>query len=808
MRCDIAVFDVPASTVRKSDADAVAKHALLLGEIKRDSKGAKKAQKHQVEPLLKFADKPNCIAIYWDDSDRRFYWRDPAQSALQSAGIAQLPRWGWGANVQVAPLTYGDLAPSKDLVGLLDRIENTLHQGFAHDRERRYHLIFQILLTKLYDEHAGQASSTKELGVQDYDALEIDQAAGHKQFNAVVTKAINHYGPHLPIEIEKELPEDLNSATLYGVLKLLAPVLITGSSQEVVQAFYMKLAPALYRHEMAQYWTPVPLTEFIVRLLNPQPMEHVRDPACGGADFLTSAYRQNGLKTPNYAGNVWGSDFDAKSCQVAVLNMMLNGDGKSNIHCEDSLEVCALEPHRYDNHSDVMICNPPFGTKIVETRNEILEQFALGHEWRRDEHGEWRQSDGVREKTEIGLLFLELCVRQAIPGGRVGIILPNGYLGNLSPHYQAAREWLLRTCRVAAIVGLPGNAFQTSGAGVMASVVVLEKREEPLERAENDRSYKVFVGLLNNVGWNLRSKRGEPVYERDPKTGAVVFGEDGEKTLRSDFDAVLAAARSSDAANDFPWLTEGTKASAGKPGWSVPVGDILDNDDRPLDPKRLAARYRKLIPAISRNDHFRLGDVADFIDPGRRSELDAKRSYRYADISSIQNGVVEAEEMRGWALPDRARHRATKGDLFLGAIWSSVGKWCLAGEGCEDLVVTNGCLRLRLKPEHLRIDAAGRVDDDSLLIDLAALVPLELFAVQMRAMARGSDGLAAISATDAQDIVLPRITDPVIRQELKPFVQNLLDGYESLSARVKALIADKELRVPEPEPRREHTSLL
>ena len=62
-------------------------------------------------------------------------------------------------------------------------------------------------------------------------------------------------------------------------------------------------------------------------------------------------------------------------------------------------------------------------------------------------------------------------------------------------------------------------------------------------------------------------------------------------------------------------------------------------------------------------------------------------------------GIYTPMEVRGWELPSRARHKTNPGDIFAGKIWGSVGKWFMAGGNTKDLVVTNGCYRLRVKEE-------------------------------------------------------------------------------------------------------------
>ena len=153
--------------------------------------------------------------------------------------------------------------------------------------------------------------------------------------------------------------------------------------------------------------------------------------------------------------------------------------------------------------------------------------------------------------------------------------------------------------------------------------------------------------------------------------------------------------------------------------------------------------------------------------------------------------------MLGWELPERAKHLAETGDIFVGGVWGSVRKWFLAGADIENLVVTNGMHRMRLKP--------GKED---LLLDLVTGLCTEAFAVQMRARARGSDGLAEVRAEDLAEIVLPHITDPAVRAEISPFVQQLLAGFTTIESRISHLSSAGKLPIPPVAARMSHVMIV
>lgn len=220
------------------------------------------------------------------------------------------------------------------------------------------------------------------------------------------------------------------------------------------------------------------------------------------------------------------------------------------------------------------------------------------------------------------------------------------------------------------------------------------------------------------------------------------------------------------------------------------------------NPKRNCKKYATLRKAICSTEHFKLGDVLEPIPESVSRDGNAVRKraselYQYIEIDNIGHGEFDATPLRGWQLPTRAKHFAEKGDIFIASIWGNVEKWCIIIDNSNRYVVTNGCHRFKIKE--------GKED---YLIDLFAYLLTDSFATQMRALTRGSDGLAEITVDDATQVLIPRITDNAIRTLLKPFVDALLNGRQSLHAAILTLLSKGELNIPIPLKRPNHTVLV
>jgi type I restriction enzyme M protein len=456
--------------------------------------------------------------------------------------------------------------------------------------------------------------------------------------------------------------------------------------------------------------------------------------------------------------------------------------------------------------------NPPFGTKIVEAREHVLREFDLGHVWARNDSGELHPTDDLLAAQETGILFAEAQTWLTESGGAFGIILPNGYLGNTRDRAVAVREFLLRHNRLVSLLAFPRFTFKSSGADVSATAAIFERRESSLRSAKEDDQYMFHAYLIEHIGKQLGDKLNKPLYIRDPETGEPERDKQNELQELTDLPDYLDDLRRSAAIQSFPWLIEGiTLTRSSRRGHSVPIAEVLNDPHLTMDAKRFSPKYRSLVDEIRDGPYFRLGDLVDFVPEERettmttsgkerqvRRHFDRGGIFRYVDIENISDaGTYTPETMRGWQLPERARRVGRKGDIFVAAIWSSVRKWALVNHDDDDLLFTNGCHQLRMRPgaqEHL--------------VDVIAGLARESYVVQMRALARGSDGLAEITETDAASVLIARVEDPARRAQVQGEINRLLAGQVNIRAVVAEFSRRDEGAINEPPRRASHTSLV
>ena len=350
-RTDFAVYDSAFDDIRGKPLEQRLDRLKLIAEIKRDHRDAKSAKATQVKPALRIIPILDTLGVYWDEVEQRFFYKkiEGNHESIIEAPISKIPVWG--DNVGSVELRYADLNSATNLAKIFDELEDALHPHVV-DKMERYALIQQLLLTKIHDENLFQFRPEEPVQFQDFSALAIEDSVVVRRMNAALSLAATHYQRYLPKRIESRFR--CSAEALRNATKILAPLNILRSKAQVIQAFYMKFAKGLYRWDLAQYFTPHEVIDFMVDVVHPKYGEHVKDPACGSADFLISAFRHTGGAV-NARSCVWGSDHSQQAVQISILNMVLNGDGKSQIKEEDSLKS-------YSSRSDtfqVVLCNPP-----------------------------------------------------------------------------------------------------------------------------------------------------------------------------------------------------------------------------------------------------------------------------------------------------------------------------------------------------------------------------------------------------------------------------------------------------------------
>lgn len=285
----------------------------------------------------------------------------------------------------------------------------------------------------------------------------------------------------------------LNTESIRGSLSLLSGIdFLTAPAHILGDAFQSLIGPKL-RGDKGQFFTPRALAGSIVKILAPGPGEDVLDPACGTGGFLgevhTFQLAASSGKKPTGALVGIDKDIDLARLSSALIHILSGRRGV--IYNGNSLDVENYQAWHRDPEKkfDVVVTNPPFGSKIAIDDKALLGQFELGCMWI-DEGKEWRMSSAIRASQDPQILFVELCVRMLKPGGRLGIVLPEGVFGNKQEGY--VWSWLKLQGDITALLDCPRTTFQP-GTDTKTNVLFFSKHKS--KKKNLNTNAKIAIAL-------------------------------------------------------------------------------------------------------------------------------------------------------------------------------------------------------------------------------------------------------------------------------------------------------------------------
>ncbi|MGI5868789.1 MAG: N-6 DNA methylase [Kiritimatiellia bacterium] len=290
--------------------------------------------------------------------------------------------------------------------------------------------------------------------------------------------------------------------TLRECLTILRPVCLSTSPAHVLgEAFQALIGPRL-RGDKGQFFTPRSLVRAMVRTLAPQPDESVLDPACGTSGFLIEAHTyQTRLSNSLLAtGKLVGVDKDPDLYRISRALLQIVCGKRSSIHNLNSLDALTGSHPLASQQFDVILTNPPFGSRVGLKDKTVLCRYDFGHQWISDPRSseKWLRTDVVSPTQAPQLLFLELCIRMLKPGGRMGIVLPEGVFGNKQSGY--IWNWVRSQGRITALLDCPRTTFQP-GTDTKTNVLFFQKANPVPEPSD-----RVYVAVPLQCGHDRRGR--------------------------------------------------------------------------------------------------------------------------------------------------------------------------------------------------------------------------------------------------------------------------------------------------------------
>ena len=275
-------------------------------------------------------------------------------------------------------------------------------------------------------------------------------------------------------------------------------------SERLGDAFEYLLSVMDSQGDAGQFRTPRHIIHFMVQVIDPQKHETILDPACATAGFLISSYKhiltQNTKETPGdlltaddrgrLMTNFCGYDISPDMVRLSRVNLYLHGFANPRIYEYDTL----TSEERWDERCDIIMANPPFMTPKGGIRPH--NRFSI-------------------KATRSEVLFVDYIAEHLNPGGRAGVIVPEGIIFQSQNAYKKLRRMLVENY-LWAVVSLPAGVFNPYS-GVKTSILFLDRNLA-------NRMDEVLFVKVGNDGFDLGAQR-RPIGKNDlPEALKILIG--------------------------------------------------------------------------------------------------------------------------------------------------------------------------------------------------------------------------------------------------------------------------------------------
>lgn len=621
--------------------------------------------------------------------------------------------------------------------------------GITEDTELAKQII-NIILCKLYDEKYTRA--------EDYVQF---RAGINEDVNEIQTRINNRFDEaknRFPDVLTNEDHISLDPKSLaYVVSELQDYSLMTAQRDVVGDAFEVFIHRAL-KGGQGQYFTPKNVVKCAVQILDPSGNDKIIDPACGSGGFLIEGLKYLHTKIEaegkkyNWPDemiqeekvakaniNFCGIEKDSFLSKVVKAYMILMGDGKSGIFCEDSLNFpidwnIGTQNRIKLNSFNMLLANPPFGAKIPVKGAKKLAQFPLGYKWKFNNKKKiWEQTSKVLDSEAPQILFLDRCLDFVCEGGKLAIVLPDGVLSNPTDGYIV--QHLLTRAEIIGLIDLPMSTFLPY-TPTKTHLLFLRKTSNPR------KDYEFFMSYAKTCG---HDKRG-----REIKTDEIALIPDYINKLMSG------------------QITEHSHL-----GWKMRIKDLENNI---LLPKYYNPDLQKEIDAYSQSGDFEIVTL---------KELEKKKILKVSrgvEVGSDAYGTgeipfVRTSEVANWEITSDCTHCVAE-DIYLkykdkqnveteDILIVNDGTYLMG----RTAMITAADLKMVFQSHFRRIKIL--VKDKLSPYLLLAMLGLEIVQKQIESKAFRQGTLSTLG-TRLMDVKIPIPINPVVRKKIATDVEAIM----------------------------------
>jgi len=472
-------------------------------------------QKEGIEQAESYSRNLGAEYHLWSDGLTELTYKT-ARYANQSEPIGRLPTWVSDKPLAKKVPKSEYLRPFKDeeeLRQVVGYCHDLILEKLGHDPAKAFDEMTKLLFIKLYDER--EVPSFYEFVVLANEDAEIVAKRIKELFAKAVSSSKYQDVFSSRFNEKQSVTLELDDFSIFKIVQVLQGYSLVNTTENIQGAdikgtVYEQMVGTTFRGELAQFFTPREIVDFVVDIVKPTREEVVLDPACGSGGFLIMVLGK--LKeaiqkeNPNLSDadlkaavkyiaehHIFGTDINDRMVRVSKMNMIMHGDGHSGIFYTNGLltdpDVPKVLVEKIKKKSvNVILSNPPFAG--LEKDPEILRMFNLG-----------KNDNSKTRSVSKEVLFVEMIVDLLAVNGRAGLVLPSGVFNNPNQVMKDLRKYIKKHTKIVALIGLPHLAFQITGANNEGNLLFLEKVKDV------PKDYPIYIDWAHYVGFNTTGKK-------------------------------------------------------------------------------------------------------------------------------------------------------------------------------------------------------------------------------------------------------------------------------------------------------------
>lgn len=450
----------------------------------------------------------------------------------------------------IKDLIIEDEKRTTSLKDVILELEDKIFANFGGDV---FEEVFKFLFAKLYDEYCSAEDNDRlSNAINDGFITHVSEFKNDADFRQLEFRSLGseyqvlNRVQNLFKNAQKEwggiFPDntkfELGASDVKIVVSYLENIKLFNSNLDVVDDAFEHLMKKSQKAEKGQFFTPRHVIDMCVKMMNPTEKDAMIDTASGSCGFpmhtIFHVWNKMNPKKHNFINTkrsrketkyvndkVFAIDYDEVCVRVGKMLNIIAGDGRTNVLELNTLDYNVWNGSKYLQKEgwsekyikgfqrlegyatngekgsyrkydfDLVLANPPFAGDRTDPK--VIGLYRLGY------------NDKGKLKNKIGrdILFVERNLNFLRPGGRMGLVLPEGDFNNSSEKYL--RDFIAEKCRILAVVGLHPNTFLQHTAGIKTSVLFVQKWDDKLCPKVDD--YNIFFATMQEPTVNNKKEK-------------------------------------------------------------------------------------------------------------------------------------------------------------------------------------------------------------------------------------------------------------------------------------------------------------